>query len=170
MKSSRCSSRTRKSLGTFQNGKFSMLQVMVFRSNSREFLLLQRKNQAVFSFPNRFTARVGNTPPFSPSTPVLGFERRFPGWEPHLRKTGNNEKTPRSFFGSLVKNRRIPSVAERFCSTLRETGILPGVNACGTHWWELKGIMFQADGQRTFVVEEWDLATRSRMGPAYALD
>ena len=40
----------------------------------------------------------------------------------------------------------------------------------GHHKWELKGIGLAADGQRNFVVEELELATRSTKGTIYALD
>jgi len=62
--------------------------------------------------------------------------------------------------------------------TVRGQGFLPDGTArgrgtwrtIGVHRWELKTINQAGDGQRFFVVEEADLATRSTKGTIYALD
>ena len=58
---------------------------------------------------------------------------------------------------------------------LADGGTLPFTGAgtwrkSGHHRWRVKTINLAADGQRVFVVEEWDLATRSTKGTVYALD
>ena len=58
---------------------------------------------------------------------------------------------------------------------LADGGTLPFTGAgtwrkSGHHQWRVKNINLAADGQRVFVVEEWDLATRSTQGTVYALD
>ncbi len=40
----------------------------------------------------------------------------------------------------------------------------------GHHKWEIKHIPLAADGQRMFVVDDFDLVTRSTNGAVYALD
>ena len=40
----------------------------------------------------------------------------------------------------------------------------------GHHKWEIKHIPLDSDGQRMFVVDEFDLATRTHKGTAYAMD
>ena len=40
----------------------------------------------------------------------------------------------------------------------------------GNHSWEIKHISLDSQGQRMFVVDEFDLATRTNKGTIYALD
>ena len=40
----------------------------------------------------------------------------------------------------------------------------------GKHRWEIKHISLDAEGQRIFVVDEFDMVTRSNTGTVYALD